>query len=83
MASERQPSIGTATLRAATQSWRLHAKLILCVSSLRLGHICDAFVLSIVDALEESTIDVPAAFVVVAERRDTGFRVRARNEPPW
>jgi predicted nuclease of predicted toxin-antitoxin system len=50
---------------------------------LRRGHISVAFVLSVVDALEQSTPDVQPPLVVVAERRDTRFRVRARNEPPW
>lgn len=36
--------------------------------------------LFVVDA-GEPTIEVHPPFVVVAERRDNGFRVRARNEP--
>jgi hypothetical protein len=50
---------------------------------LRPGHISAAFVLAVVDALLESTVDVQPPFVVVAERRQTAVRVRVRTEPPW
>jgi predicted nuclease of predicted toxin-antitoxin system len=50
---------------------------------IRPGHISAAFVLAIVDALRESTLDVQPPFVVVAERRETAVRVRVRTEPPW
>lgn len=49
----------------------------------RPGHISAAFVLAVIDALRESTIDVQPPFVVVAERRGTTIRVRVRTEPPW
>lgn len=50
---------------------------------LRPGHISATFVLAVIDALRESTVDVQPPFVVVAERRGTTVRVRARTEPPW
>jgi predicted nuclease of predicted toxin-antitoxin system len=50
---------------------------------LRPGHIAAAFVLAIIDALRESSIDVQSPFIVVAERRETSIRVRARTVPPW
>ena len=50
---------------------------------LRPGHISAAFVLAMIDALRESSIDVQPPFVVVAERRETSIRVRARATPPW
>ena len=50
---------------------------------LRPGHISAAFVLAMIDALRESSIDVQPPFIVVAERRDTSIRVRARTAPPW
>jgi predicted nuclease of predicted toxin-antitoxin system len=50
---------------------------------LRPGHISVAFVLAMIDALRESPIDVQPPFVVVAERRETSIRVRARTTPPW
>jgi predicted nuclease of predicted toxin-antitoxin system len=50
---------------------------------IRPGHISAAFVLTIVDALRESTLDVHPPFVIVAERRDAAVRVRVRTEPPW
>ena len=50
---------------------------------LRPGHISAAFVLAVVDALLESTVDVQPPFVVVAERRQTAVRVRVRTVPPW
>ena len=50
---------------------------------LRPGHISAAFVLAMIDALRESSIDVQPPFIVVAERRETSIRVRARTTPPW
>ena len=50
---------------------------------LRPGHISAAFVLAVIDALRESSIDVQPPFIVVAERRETSVRVRARTAPPW
>ena len=50
---------------------------------LRPGHIAAAFVLSIIDALRETSIDVQPPFMVVAERRQTTIRVRVRTAPPW
>jgi hypothetical protein len=50
---------------------------------LRPGHISAAFILSMIDALRESSIDVQSPFMVVAERRQTIVRVRARTAPPW
>ncbi len=50
---------------------------------LRPGHIAAAFVLAMIDALRESSIDVQPPFIVVAERRETSIRVRARTVPPW
>ena len=50
---------------------------------IRPGHISAAFVLAILDALRESSIDVQPPFIVVAERRETSIRVRARTTPPW
>lgn len=50
---------------------------------LRPGHISAAFVLAIIDALRESSIDVQPPFMVVAERRQTTIRVRVRTAPPW
>ena len=53
------------------------------LSTSRPGHISAAFVLAMIDALRESSIDVQPPFVVVAERRETSIRVRARTTPPW
>ena len=50
---------------------------------LRPGHISAAFVLAIIDALREASIDVQPPFIVVAERRQTTIRVRVRTAPPW
>jgi predicted nuclease of predicted toxin-antitoxin system len=50
---------------------------------LRPGHISAAFVLAMVDALRESSIDVQPPFMIVAERRQTTIRVRVRTAPPW
>ena len=50
---------------------------------LRPGHISASFVLAMIDALRESSIDVQPPFMVVAERRQTTIRVRARTAPPW
>jgi len=50
---------------------------------LRPGHISAAFVLAMIDALRESSINVQPPFIVVAERRGTSTRVRARTAPPW
>jgi predicted nuclease of predicted toxin-antitoxin system len=50
---------------------------------LRPGHISADFVLTLVDALISSPIDVSPPFVVVAERRHSTLRVRVRTEPPW
>ena len=53
------------------------------IAYLRPGHIAAAFVLAMIDALRESSIDVQPPFIVVAERRETTIRVRARTMPPW
>jgi len=50
---------------------------------LRPGHISAAFILAMIDALRESSIDVRPPFMVVAERRQTTLRVRVRIAPPW
>jgi hypothetical protein len=50
---------------------------------LRPGHISTAFILAMIDALRESSIDVRPPFMVVAERRQTTIRVRVRTAPPW
>jgi predicted nuclease of predicted toxin-antitoxin system len=50
---------------------------------LRPGHISAAFVLAVIDALRESTVQVQPPFVVVAERQQSAVRVRARTAPPW
>lgn len=50
---------------------------------IRPGHIAADFVLAIVDALRDSTIDLQPPFIVVAERREAMIRVRVRTEPPW
>jgi predicted nuclease of predicted toxin-antitoxin system len=50
---------------------------------IRPGHIAADFVLAIVDALRDSTIDVQPPFIVVAERREAKIRVRVRTDPPW
>ena len=50
---------------------------------LRPGHIFAAFILGIIDALRQASIDVQPPFMVVAERRETTIRVRARSAPPW
>lgn len=50
---------------------------------IRPGHVSAAFVLGVVDALRESTIDVRPPFIVVAERRGRIVRVRARTGLPW
>jgi predicted nuclease of predicted toxin-antitoxin system len=50
---------------------------------LRPGHISADFVLTLVDALLGSPIDLQPPFVVVAERRHSTVRVRVRTEPPW
>lgn len=50
---------------------------------LRPGHISAAFVLAVIDALRESTVEVQPPFIVVAERQQSAVRVRARTAPPW
>lgn len=50
---------------------------------LRPGHISAAFVLAMIDALRDSSIDVQPPFIGVTERRETSIRVRARTTPPW
>jgi hypothetical protein len=50
---------------------------------LRPGHASTEFVLTTVDALRESAIDVQPPFIVVAERREATVRVRIRTQPPW
>lgn len=50
---------------------------------LRPGHISAAFVLAVIDALRDSSIDVQPPFVVVAERRETSIRARVRTRSPW
>lgn len=50
---------------------------------LRPGDISTAFVLEVIDALRDSTVDVQPPFVVVAERQQSAVRVRARTAPPW
>ena len=50
---------------------------------LRPGHISAAFILGMIDALRQASIDVQPPFMVVAERRETTIRVRARSAPPW
>lgn len=50
---------------------------------LRPGHISATFVLAVVDALHESTVEVQPPFIVVAERQQSAVRVRARTAPPW
>jgi predicted nuclease of predicted toxin-antitoxin system len=50
---------------------------------LRPGHISAAFVLGVIDALRESTVEVQPPFIVVAERQQSAVRVRARTAPPW
>jgi hypothetical protein len=41
------------------------------------------FVLDVIDALRESTVEVQPPFIVVAERQQSTVRVRARTAPPW
>ena len=50
---------------------------------LRPGHISAAFILAMIDALRQSSIDVQPPFMVVAERRQATTRVRVRTAPPW
>ena len=50
---------------------------------LRPGHISAAFVLAVIDALRDSTVEVQPPFIVVAERQQSAVRVRARTAPPW
>ena len=50
---------------------------------LRPGHISSTFVLEVVDAVSQSSVDVEAPFVLVAERRESTVRVRVRTGPPW
>jgi predicted nuclease of predicted toxin-antitoxin system len=50
---------------------------------LRPGHISAAFVLTVIDALRDSTVDVQPPFIVVAERQQSAVRVRVRTAPPW
>jgi predicted nuclease of predicted toxin-antitoxin system len=50
---------------------------------LRPGHISAEFVLAIIDALRDSSVEVQAPFIVVAERQQFAVRVRARRAPPW
>jgi predicted nuclease of predicted toxin-antitoxin system len=50
---------------------------------LRPGHISTDFVLSLIDALLQSPIDVQPPFVIVAERRRSIVRVRVRTQAPW
>ena len=49
----------------------------------RPGHISAPFVLAVVDALRESSIDVQPPCIVVAEWQQSTIRVRARTAPPW
>ncbi|HEY3359528.1 MAG TPA: hypothetical protein VGQ83_40125 [Polyangia bacterium] len=46
---------------------------------LRPGHIGARFVLDVVAAVESLELDVNPPFVVVAERKDQGVRVRVRQ----
>ena len=50
---------------------------------LRPGHIAPTFVLAVVDAVRQASIEVQPPFVVVAERREATVRIRVRTEPPW
>ena len=50
---------------------------------LRPGHISSTFVLEVVDAVSQSSVDVEPPFVLVAERRESTVRVRVRTAPPW
>jgi predicted nuclease of predicted toxin-antitoxin system len=45
---------------------------------LRPGHISPTFVLQMITALEASTVEVTAPFLVVAERKEDGVRVKYR-----
>jgi hypothetical protein len=49
---------------------------------LRPGHISASFVLAVVDALRESTVETQPPLIVVAERQQSAVRVRARTAPP-
>ena len=50
---------------------------------LRPGHISASFVLAVIDALRESSVEVQPPFIVVAERHQSAVRVRVRTAPPW
>jgi hypothetical protein len=49
---------------------------------LRPGHISAAFVLGVIDALRESTVEVESPFIAVAERQALTVRVRTRTALP-
>jgi predicted nuclease of predicted toxin-antitoxin system len=68
-------AFGGAAIRAGTS--------FIGIIYLRPGHISPAFVLAVVDALRDSTVEVQAPFIVVAERQQSAVRVRARTAPPW
>jgi predicted nuclease of predicted toxin-antitoxin system len=53
------------------------------IISLRPGHISTAFVLSEVDALAQSALDLAPPFIAVVERRGSAIRIRVRTDPPW
>ena len=53
------------------------------IVDLRPGHISASFVLAVVDAVIQSSVDIAPPFVLVAERRETTVRVRVRRSPPW
>jgi predicted nuclease of predicted toxin-antitoxin system len=53
------------------------------IAYLRPGHISAKFVLEVVDAVFQSSVDVEPPFVLVAERRADTVRVRVRTAPPW
>ncbi|MDQ3418204.1 MAG: hypothetical protein M3541_05395 [Acidobacteriota bacterium] len=42
---------------------------------LRPGHVFAAFVLAVIDALREATVEVQPPFIVVAERQQSAVRV--------
>jgi predicted nuclease of predicted toxin-antitoxin system len=50
---------------------------------LRPGHNSAEFVLAVIDALLDSSVEVEPPFIVVAERQQSAVRVRARTAPPW
>jgi predicted nuclease of predicted toxin-antitoxin system len=53
------------------------------IAYLRPGHISAKFILDVVDAVLQSSVDVEPPFVLVAERRGDTVRVRVRTAPPW